>query len=196
MRSVVVLGRFSVCISISLLGLANCGQNADEDAFAEAEQMVLEQNWEEAGPKLKEFLLQNPEHAGGHFYLGRCYLNGEDFQPYLAEGEIRTALHIFLRTGRTSPIERFPDDYFEFMCHIESAKVALNTIRLLTDEGVPFSQMGGLVARMKEHSAEAGKIKPKSEDLRELNAIISSLERGMLSTPSRPARREGQPVSI
>lgn len=171
-------------------------QSADEDVFAEAEQLILEQNWEEAGSKLKGFLLLNPEHAGGHFYLGRCYLNGKDFQPYMAEGEIRTALHIFLRTGKKSPIERFPDNYFEFMCHIESAKVALNTIKLLTEQGVPFSQMRGLVARMKEHSAEAEKIMPNSRDLRDLNAIISSLESGVWGDLSRPARREGQPISI
>ncbi len=91
--------------------------------FAEAEQLCLDGQFEKAKMLLKDYLLHDPEHPGAHFYLARTFTWSQDFRPALAEGEFQTALRLFIRQGRKSPIDRFSAEYFEMMCYLESAKV-------------------------------------------------------------------------
>ncbi|PCJ52534.1 MAG: hypothetical protein COA73_16180 [Candidatus Hydrogenedentota bacterium] len=127
-------------------------RNDDMDLFEQGEFLCLEQRWEEARPVLREFLLNNPEHAGAHFYLGRAYLLAEDFRPAIAEGEFQTALHLFQRQGKVLPIERLETpEYFEFICHLDSAKVCYLEFSMRISIGAPPQALQPIAQRGRAH---------------------------------------------
>lgn len=116
---------------ILLLGAGACGRPPREDLLAKGEYLCREARWEEAIPVLKQHLLENPRDAGAHYYLGRCYLNQRSPWPMLAVGELETAMYLFLKSGKVSPIARFNATYFELSCHLEMSKVYLKQIEVL-----------------------------------------------------------------
>lgn len=168
--------------------LCGCVRTSEEDLMARAEELCLAAQWEEAKPLLKRRLLTHPDDPGAHFYLGRCYLLSADFRPVLAEGELQTALNLFLRNGKKSPIERFQDDYFELICHIESAKVGLMQARILQENGAQLWQLRLLLERSRDHAETARKIRPDSDDVAALEDLIREF-----TGPLRPASPRSKP---
>lgn len=170
-------GRIHIAIvCFALLGLAGCTEPDYDTLFDQAETHCLEQEWDEASVLLKQILLANPDHAGAHYYLGHCYLNAEDFRPHIAEGEFQTAVHIFMQTDQKSPIKRFGDEYFEFICHISSAKVVLSAIQDLAEDGVPLRRLQGLLRQARQYSDTADAVIPYAPEVRNLNALIDAME--------------------
>ena len=140
-------------IAISALVSCKSAPTPEElDAqFVEAERLCLEGQFVDARTVLKSYLLNRPDDAGAHYYLGRAYLvpaervfvliaqgrpqNGSaeppaelqtlaaEFRPAIVEGEFQTALRLFRRHGRVSSIERYSAEYFEMMCYLDSARV-------------------------------------------------------------------------
>ena len=177
----------------AMLSLAGCGEPDYDTLFAQAETHCLEQEWDEASVLLKQILLTNPNHSGAHYYLGRCYLNAENFRPHLAEGEFQTAVHIFMRTDRKSPIERFDDKYFEFICHISSAKVVLSAIQRLVRDGVPLRQLQGLMDQAREYADTADAVIPNAQEVEDLNALIDAIEAMASGKPWHPRQPRFEP---
>ena len=165
-------------IAIALvLGLSACSApKPGPELFAHAETLCLDEKWDEAPEPLREYLLAHPDHAGAHFYLGRAYLFGEDFRPAVAEGELQLALKLYIDGGRKSPIDRFPDEYFEIICNIESSKVLIKLIPLLLDEGVPISATQDLIRRMRIYLERARAIQPDIPEVKDLNGIVITFE--------------------
>lgn len=183
---------------ILLAGLTGCGSNAPDTAlFTRAEQLCLEQQWAEAQPVLREFLLQSPHHAGAHFYLGRAYMLGPDFRPAVAEGELQLALRLYEASGKTSPIERFGDDYFEIICNLESMKVLLKAIALESEEmmsvGLPPGIRPELVERMRGYVDRAAAVQPDFKDVVDAKRILRSIEQAM-GMDSPPAEEDIAPA--
>lgn len=179
---------------VAMLCLVGCQEPDYDTLFDQAEARVLEQEWDEASALLKKILLANPDHSGAHYYLGRCYLNATDFRPHLAEGEFQTAVHIFRRTDRKSPIERFDDDYFEFICHISSAKVVLSAIQRLVEDGVPLIQLRGLLDQAREYADTAETVIPDAREVRDLNALIDAIEAMSSGRPWHPRELRVEPT--
>lgn len=179
----------------AMLGLVGCAEPDYDRLFDQAEIHCLDQEWDEASVLLKQILLTNPNHSGAHYYLGRCYLNAEDFRPHLAEGEFQTAVHIFMRTDRKSPIERFDDKYFEFICHISSAKVVLSAIQRLVEDRVPLRQLQGLMDQAREYADTADAVIPNAQEVEDLNFLIDAFE-AMASSRPRHAREVRKPLSL
>ena len=179
---------------------AGCERFPDEQGlqslFDEGEYLCREARWEEARTVLREYLLYDPYHAGAHFYLGRAYLFSEDFRPVIAEGELQTALELFVDAGRISPIERFGHDYFELICYVESAKVSLLQIEFLLLIHVPAAYIQSLLDQAERYIVEAEQIMPNTKEVRVVKEAIAGYRR--LSPPAFPPDRvpQDRPTNI
>lgn len=164
------------------------------ESLAEGEFLCLEGRWNDAIRALRAHLLLFPEDPGGHFYLGRAYLNAESPWLVLAEGELDTALRLFVRQGKTSPTPRFTDEYFEMICHIESSKVYLKQLLFLLDNPVllPGVSPAMIIERCRKSLDAARAIDPQWPDVLHLEGLLRGFE-GMRSAP--PARRDNGPAS-
>lgn len=181
-----------VCIAPCSL-VAGCGAALDEQElqglFDQGEYLCREARWTEARAVLREFLLHRPNHAGAHFYLGRAYLLSDDFRPAIAEGELQTALELFIEGGRISPIERFGHDYFELICNVESAKVILLQTEYMLAQGAPLRAAMPLLERASRYAHEAEAVMPGTKDVELLKDAIT----GYLPPPRTPSIRK--PIS-
>ncbi len=171
--------------------LGGCAESLSEDElqslFDQGEFLCREARWEEARTVLREFLLYRPNHAGAHFYLGRAYLLSKDFRPAIAEGELQTALRLFVQGGRISPIERFGHDYFELICNVESAKVCLVQMDLMLALGAPRTAVQPLLERAERYAREADAAMPGTKDVKLLQEALSGFR--LLRSPAFPKRR-------
>ena len=148
-----------------------------EENFAQGEFLILEARWDEARNYLREFLLDNPNHPGAHFYLGRSYLLWkEDFRPIIAEGELQMALQLFRDNDSQSYIDRFPPSYFVVICNIESAKVLLIEFAIRQENGAPIEQLQPLVIRARRYVEAARKADPTHQDVIDSDALVQSAE--------------------
>ena len=161
MRAFVLVGMLFLC-----LGCSESEPTQEPiDLFEHGEFLIREQRWGEARDVLRQFLLENPEHAGAHFYLGRSYLWWEqDFRPAIAEGELQTALKFFCESGEHH-IERFEDEYFEIICNIESAKIYARLLISLEAIGAPRSVLLPLVERGWVYVEAARAVNPEHPDV-------------------------------
>lgn len=175
--------------AVCLTGLTACSPRpiAGEDVLIEGETQLRDMEWENARVTLRRFLLDRPEHAGGHFYLGRAYLFAEDFRPAIAEGELQTALALFKRQGGRSPIPRFDDRYFELICNIESAKVCVLQIAEVRDRGLPMGPMKGVARRARDYVEAARAVIPESEDVAAYDELVAQIERALGLPAEAPA---------
>ena len=154
--------------------LAGCDRSPDEQElqalFDEGEYLCREEHWQEARAVLKKYLLYDPDHAGAHYYLGRAYLLS---RPVIAEGELQTALELFIEGGRISTIERFGHDYFELICNIDSAKTCLLQIDLMRAWGAPPAAVQSLLERAEGYVREADTIMPGTKEVGALERMIA-----------------------
>ena len=156
-----------------------CRGATHEDWLGQAQTLCQGQQWNAAIPLLKRHLLErNPDihtDAAAHFHLGRCYLNGTQFYPGAAEGELQTALRIFLENGRQSPIEEYSDDYFELRCHLELAKVYLRLLMHAARLGASPASMHGIFRQARQAADNARRVAPDSDEVRELQHLLDSI---------------------
>ena len=159
----------------------------------EAEYFVREAQWADAIPVLKQCLLINPRNAGAHFYLGRCWLNVKQLNdregPWLipAEGELALAIRLFKDQGGKSPIDRFDDNYFELICHLEKAKIYLRQFNFIVENGylIEGATIEAIMVKCRQELDEARKIDPNSNDVKMLEDILSPFEARPPRAPSR-----------
>jgi len=187
--------RYAVSFLLATILLTfGCKKDADPHLFEQAEYLILEQRYEEAIPLLKQFLLNQPRHSGAHYYLGRCYFaSTRNFWFALAEGEIQTALVLFERDGKKSAIPRFSDVYFEFICHIDMAKIRLKQAMFLMENLGDFGTARTLLEQAAHSVEHARRIAPDSPDVPTMEQLINDFRRS-LELPSRPVsppRTEG-----
>lgn len=180
-------------------GLADmgCGRTTGypgEELLDRAEFLIREQRYEEAKKLLKTFLYSHPDHSGAHYYLGRCYSESpEAFWFVIAQGEIETALDIFLRDGRRSTIKRFSDDYFEMICHLDIAKIYLRQIEFLIRQGAPPSIIKMTFEKTEQALEEARRVLPDSPDIALIENLLNMVrshvrQPAQLDSGSRPRR--------
>lgn len=166
---------------------AGCAQRTDAGLLEQAEYFILEQRYAEAIPLLKQLLLSNPNHSGAHYYLGRCYFAPKDtFWFTIAEGEIQTALNLFIREGRKSTIPRFPDAYFELICHLDIAKIRLRQAMFLVEQDAPLSAVSELLAQAADSVEEARKVAPDSPDVTQIDQTLTQFRRTIQGVPAGP----------
>ncbi|MFP6581400.1 MAG: hypothetical protein VCD00_02455 [Candidatus Hydrogenedentota bacterium] len=150
--------------------------DGEEDLFARGEYLCREARWDEARRVLREFLLDNPEHPGAHFYLGRSYLLWkDDFRPAIAEGELQTALALYHENGGTHHIERFSDEYFELICNIESAKVCMEQFTKLLDAQIPARHLSPIVLRARRYIEAARDINPTYPEIAPFTELVNMM---------------------
>ncbi len=174
------------------------GQDGRDASLLElGEQLVLEARFDEAVPLLKEHLLRYPLDPGGHYYLGRCYLNVSDPWLFPAEGELRTALMLFRDRGHPNTIERFDDAYFELSIHLEIAKIYLRQFEVMQQIGAPQDAQRALVARMQEEADRASALAPDSGEVAQLKALIEHARAIVEGDPRRlpPVTPPGAPLT-
>lgn len=164
-----------------LLGasVAGCISKASEDPLGQAETLCKEAKWEEAIPLLKRHLLLHPRgdgrNAAAHFYLGQCYLFSKEPIWGAAEGEFRVAVDVFKANGKKSPIEDFPDGYFELRCYLEIAKVRLKRLQVITMAGAPPQAVRSLLDECRKAADEARAVDPESPDVKQLDSMLDDL---------------------
>lgn len=162
-RAMLLVGTLFLCLGCDKPQVATVDQSVD--LFAQGEFLCRETRWGEAREVLREFLLDHPDHAGAHFYLGRSYLWWEeDFRPVIALGELQTALALYKQTGEHH-IERYPDEYFEIICDMESAKVFYRQASLMHLTGVPPKGLLPTLNRGWEYIAQARQVDPDHPDI-------------------------------
>ena len=170
-----------ICLALVLTACGNDGPT-DEELFAQAEYLILEQRFDEAIPLLRLFLVRNPGHSGAHYYLGRCYYaSPRNFWFTIADGELRTALQMFKEDGRTSRIERFDDVYFELICHLDMARVRVQQAVFLIETGGNPAIARSLLRRAEEAIERAREIDPDSPDVELMQEGIDEIRRAIAS---------------
>lgn len=173
-----VLLAAAICAAV-----AGCGE--EEDLFDRAEYLMLEARWNEAMPVLRQYLRENPGDPGAHFYLGRAYLLSGLPLLLHAEGELKTARHLFEGQGGESPIERFSDTYFELICHLELAKVYMRIIVQLIDQPYNDHFTRTALERIERELEAARRIDPDSPDVEMLADFVDEV-RETLDIEDRP----------
>jgi hypothetical protein len=186
--------KFGIAAFCIGLAAAACRQaESPRLLMATAEEMYLNQQYDEAIPVLKSVLLQEPRHAGAHFYLGTCYMNSPDNRWLMvALGEIQTGLAIFKATGGKSPIARFSDTYFELISHVNIAKVYLRQFIYVLDNGAPpglsaGTVLDGLMDKCREQAEAARAVDPEAAEVAALDEQILSLERALRAAQRQPS---------
>ncbi len=127
---------------------------------------------------LRQYLLQDPNNAAAHFYLGRCSLMADPkaYSYFIAEGEFQTALHIFRRNGRVNPIDRFASaEYFEYCCQIGSAEVYLNVLDQAFGRNIPVWRVQETVKRGMAYVDLAAEILPDDPELQNYQRAFNAL---------------------
>lgn len=163
------------CLVVLAAFTTACGPASDENVLGHAEFLCVEERWNEAIPLLKQFLVRHPDHAGAHFYLGRGYLNSDQFRPLLAEGELQTALYLFQRNGRHSSLDRFSDTHFDLLVRLETAEVYLRQIEWLLINGAHDATIRPLMRKCRETADAARQIASDSEDLHDVKKRLADL---------------------
>lgn len=164
---------------------------------------MLNGGYDEAADQFKRFLVWNPEHAGGHYYLARCYYAKETFWLTIARGEVATALSLFIEQGRQSPIERYSKEYFEFICHIDIARISRVQAMVVMANQLPPRAANDFIREAEAALARARKILPDSADIGLVEEEIAEAqtaldqyavpEAGAQPQPQRPERRSPSP---
>ena len=170
-----------VLLCLVVTGGIGCAARYDQqelsELFARAETLCRDQSWDEAQETLKTYLLEDPAHPGAHYYLARTYLVAKDFRPAVAEGELQTALRLFVQNGRVSPIERFSNEYFEMICNFDAANVLLWQMDELHAYGAPYAAMGPLLARAEAYANEAYRIMPQAKEVLKIRGLLRVVRR-------------------
>jgi len=182
-----------VALVCSLAPFAGCPRAAHQDWLAQAQTLCQEEQWGAAVPLLRRHLLERDAdvHAdvAAHFYLGRCYLNRTPFYPGAAEGELHTALRLFLENGKHSPIEEYSDDYFELRCHLELAKVYLRLLMYAARVGASPASMHGIFRQAQGSADDARRLAPDSDEVHELQDLLDNIAHPPAGPPSRTRPR-------
>ena len=183
----------SILLTVGVLTTSGCPPARDPKLFEQAEFLILEQRFEEAIPVLKAFLVAYPRHSGAHYYLGRCYFaSPRNFWFAIAEGEIQTALKLFERDGKKSTIARFSDTYFEFICHLDIAKIRLRQAMFLAENTGEFHAARLLLEQAAHAIDHARQIAPDSPDIPNMQQLVDQFRRS-LTLPEQPV--SPQPMS-
>ncbi len=168
-----------VAIAVGVLTLSARGEETSEDLLARAETLCLDRRYDDAIPVLKSLLMKFPMNAGAHYYLGRCYMSSEDFRPLIAKGEFETALRLFEAGDKaSSPIGRFSAQYFEMICHIDSAKVTLLEIDALMSNGAKFYHLEPSLDECEIYTARAEEVFPGAPEVVQLRQIVEAVRKG------------------
>jgi tetratricopeptide (TPR) repeat protein len=181
------------------LALVSCEKVPEEDLFAKAETLYLDQKYDEAIEQFKRFLLEHPEHSGAHFYLGTCYFASDDNRWLgLAQGELETAIALFERQGKVNSIPRFDATYFELISHINLSKIYLGLVFTIVEDTPQLRGFDKRIAvqlaldKCDEQYEIVKKIAPDNPDVAWLRDRIDTL-REALSIPRQTAPRTQHP---
>jgi tetratricopeptide (TPR) repeat protein len=181
-------------LAVLLVGLTvvSCSRAPEEDLFAKAETLYLDQQYDDAIGLFKRFLLEHPDHAGAHFYLGTCYYASDENRWLgIAQGELETAITLFERQGKVSSIPRFNATYFELIGHINLAKIYRELVFTIVEDAprIPGFDRRRAVELALEKCDEqyeiVKRIHPDNPDVVWLKGEIDTL-RDALSIPRRP----------
>lgn len=172
------------------------------DFFKQGEDLYLKGDYAAAAEAFKKRLLQAPDDAGAHFYLGTCYLNdavmssrkgrsGGNFWLGIAQGELETALAVFERQGKVNPIPRFNAQYFEMICHVNQAKIYLHLLDLLSSDprlfrGLNASAVPGILQKCIEQAHLAEQVAPDNAEVAELKRLIDGISGAASPNTARP----------
>lgn len=179
------------CAALCLM-CAACAPAPDSNLFEKGEALYLKQDYKAAADLFKQRLIQDPDDAGAHFYLGTCYLydSNKDWLG-IAQGELETALALYERHGKVNPVPRFSADYFEMICHVNQAKIHLYLMTELLNNtkktpGVnPRALIPVILRKCMEQASEAERIAPGDPDVEALKQLIQEFV-GTLSPALRP----------
>jgi tetratricopeptide (TPR) repeat protein len=181
-----------LAVLVAGLTVVSCNRAPEEDLFAKAETLYLDQQYDDAIELFKRFLLEHPDHAGAHFYLGTCYFASEDNRWLgVAQGELQTAIALFERQGKVSSIPRFNSTYFELISHINLAKIYLGLVFTIVEEAprMPgFDQRKAVELALEKCDEQydiVKRIDPDNPDVVWLKGEIDTL-RDALSISRRP----------
>jgi len=175
-------------LGVAILALAaGCQRPPDESVLRRAEALCQRGQWDAAVPFLKQYLLDYPRATAAHYYLGRCYLNGQKRFLGAAEGEFLVALDLLQQDDRRSPIPEFSDEYFELRCHLELGKVYLRALMHAVSGGVPAIVIHELAGKCRRTAENARRLAPDSEDVKELEQIVDGILHTYVHPRSAPA---------
>lgn len=201
---------------IVLVAACACSRAPQRDLFKEGETLYLDGKYSEAADVLKQRLIENPDDAGAHYYLGNTYmsncirpdktaLSNSDMTPDrwlgIAQGELEVALELFKRQGKVSPIPRFDATYFEMMCHVTRAKIHFILLQSILD--APPNPRGpnmrslvpGIIKKCAEEAEEAEKVSPDAAEVRDLKKLIkAAIVDTSLQHPATPQTQPAQPT--
>ena len=201
-------------IVVLVVAACACSRAPERDLFAEGETLYLDGKYTEAAEVLKQRLVENPDDAGAHYYLGSTYmsncikpdqtaLSNRDMPPDrwlgIAQGELEMALELFKRQGKVSPIPRFDATYFEMMCHVTRAKTHFILLQSILE--TPPNPRGpnmrslvpGIIKKCAEEAEAAENVSPNAPEVRDLKTLIQAAiaDTGLhhpAAPPAQPAR--------
>lgn len=129
--------RRSVTLAVSVIALTACTPVQPPSAIFEAETLCAERKWDEAFPLIRSFLMDHPDHPGGHLLLAQYYLRSADPWPYVAEGEVNTAMSLFEQNDNQAGLELTPDENFVGECEVDLAVASLRRMQMAFNADMP-----------------------------------------------------------
>lgn len=155
-------------IAVTIVLVNGCAKNESQQDFAQIEEWVLAEDWEQAEGPLKEYLLVHPRHPGAHFLYARFFLRRADAWPFVADGELEEALRLFREQGQRAGLTSIADTEFEGQCSIDAAMVPLRRIQIGAKQGVRTVVLMPHIRTFQNRVAKAKKLAPDSERLERL----------------------------
>lgn len=184
-----------LCLCGAGLLLAGCGRaRHDVSVLREAAALGDKHEWDNARPLIRAYLLDHPDDAVAHFYLGLSFLHLAHPQLTLAEGELLTA-QALLAPDSAHTEERAGMDYFTFkgVLHQKTALVYMRALREALAMKVPDEYSRELLKKAAAQVDLGLKSNPKSKALKEYRDFLQeTLEGAQQEIPEIMTRAAGQ----
>lgn len=164
--------------------MGGCGQaEHDPSQLRQAATIGWQQNWDEARPLIKQYLLEHPDDAVGHYYYGLSYLHNTYPQLTIAEGELLLAQSL-LDPDKSHTKEAADMDYFVFKgrLHQKLAMVYLRAIRESLQRNIPYEMTRNLMQKAAEQTDLGLESDPDSDTLKQYRDF---LKESLRTTPER-----------
>lgn len=171
------------------MGCARAKEDVTGSALKAYDFGINKDNWDEARPYARAYLLEHPRDAGVHYLWGQCHLHGPAPWLEIARGEFLTALHELEETGDPGILrDSWTRETLVVMCHREIARSCFREIHHAAQLQATLDDIRPALEFGLKHVKEALKL---AADDKELLDMQQELERMLGSAghrdPAQPA---------
>lgn len=167
------------CMFFMIFG---CTKKPDNNTLLKSWKLCEALEYQEAFPKIRDYLLYHPRSSVAHYLLGKCYQQQSNPALTLAKGELDMARNLFDTDGDLSILaDTMTASQFQSTLHCDTVLVLLRTIIDAEEEGVPENMSTSLLKIAIEHARKAAYFNPKSVFISELTNTLEEMMSARIS---------------